>query len=156
MPRSIMIPTQSAGAPAPDDELRPVVMQHTKDIAALQQDVGEIRRSQGAMSDAMIAMRAEATQWRTNNDQKTASLQNSISDLAREIAVRNGVDQERNRQSNERTQALKRLSTWIGILCTILGLIGTTLFSSQTFDTAVWGYFHTHPKLESQSNALDK
>lgn len=158
-----MNPTRSGGTPAPDGELRPIVTQHTKDIAELRQDLGEIRRSQGAMSDAMIAMRAEAAQWRINNDQKTASLQASISDLARATAVRNGVDTERNRQSEEknrqsaeRTQALKRLSIWFSILTGLLGLIGTTLFSSQTFDTAVWGHFHTHPKIESQSNALNK
>lgn len=123
-----MTETQSGECVSADGDLRPTVDRHTQDIAELRQDVGDIKRSQNALRDEVIGMRAEGKQAET--------LRASISSLTREIAVRNGVDQERNRQSQERTQALKRLSIWVGIMTGILGLIGTTLFSSQTFDTA--------------------
>ncbi|OUJ06678.1 hypothetical protein, partial [Acetobacter sp. DsW_059] len=119
-------------APASDEDLRQIVRDHTQDIAQLRQDVGEIKLSQNNLRDEVIAMRAEGKQWRVNSDQKTESLQTSIDKLTREMAVRNGVEQERNRQSQERTQALRRLSLFFGMLCAILGLISTTLFSSQT------------------------
>ncbi|MCX2563330.1 hypothetical protein [Acetobacter thailandicus] len=149
-----MTEEQSGGsAPASDEDLRQIVRDHTQDIAQLRQDVGEIKLSQNNLRDEVIAMRAEGKQWRVNSDQKTESLQTSIDKLTREMAVRNGVEQERNRQSQERTQALRRLSLFFGMLCAILGLISTTLFSSQTFDTAFWGHFHLHPRTESHTHA---
>lgn len=148
-----MIEAQSGGSAAAGDDLRPTVERHTQDIAELRQDVGEIKRSQNELRDEVIGMRAEGKQWRASSDQQAETLRTSIASLTREIAVRNGVDQERNRQSQERTQALKRLSIWVGIMTGILGLIGTTLFSSQTFDTAFWGHFRTHPRIEAQANA---
>lgn len=148
-----MIEAQSGGSVVADGDLRPTVERHTQDIAELRQDVGDIKRSQNALRDEVIGMRAEGKQWRASSDQQAETLRTSIASLTREIAVRNGVDQERNRQSQERTQALKRLSIWVGIMTGILGLIGTTLFSSQTFDTAFWGHFRAHPKIEAQINA---
>lgn len=155
-----MTEEQSGGSVAADDDLRPTVERHTQDIAELRQDVGEIKRSQNELRDEVIGMRAEGKQWRASSDQQAETLRSSITSLTREMAVRNGVDQERNRQAEEsnrqsqlRTEALKRLSIWVGILTAILGLLGTTLFSSQTFDTAFWGHFRTHPRIEAQANA---
>lgn len=154
-----MTETQSDGNVAADGDLRPTVERHSQDIAELRQDMGEIKRSQNALRDEVIGMRAEGKQWRASSDQQAETLRTSIASLTREMAVRNGVDQERNRQAEEsnrqsqlRTEALKRLSIWIGIMTCILGLIGTTLFSSQTFDTAFWGHFRT-PHVEAQINA---
>ncbi|OUJ03207.1 hypothetical protein HK14_03365 [Acetobacter cibinongensis] len=146
--------TQSGvDAPAPEDDLRPIVAGHTHEIKLIHGRLVGLENGYSTLSREVAASRAEAQEWRRNSILRDQSFQGSIDSLTRELSVQNGVQQERNRQSGEKTEALKRVSILLGMICAVLTLISTTLFSSQTFDTAFWGHFRTRPHVEAQINA---
>lgn len=142
-----------ADGSASDGDLRSIVDGHTQSIDELRRDVANIQGSQKSLEENMIAMRAESQEWRRGSDRRDLDFRSSIDALTREIATSNGAEAERNRIKEDRTQLLKRAAVVIGILCTIGSAVGGTLFSSQTFDTAFWGHFRTHPHIEAQINA---
>lgn len=142
-----------ADGSASDDDLRSIVDGHTQSIDELRRDVANIQGSQKSLEENMIAMRAESQEWRRGSDRRDLDFRSSINALTREIATLNGAEAERNRIKEDRTLLLKRAAVVIGILCTIASAVGSTLLSSQTVDTAVFGHIHYRPKIESPANA---
>lgn len=155
-----MTQTQTGGNAAADDDLRPIVDGHTQEIRKLhgrldgvEGEVRSFKSGQDAMMERLISVEAQGQERERNRAQDRVQDRSALTSLAQQIAKLTGAQEERNRQSQERTQTLKRLSIWIGIMTGVLGMIGATLFSSQTFDTAFWGHFRTRPHIEAQINA---
>lgn len=144
-----MTAQQCAASSAADDDLRVIVDSHSRRLDGLEDDVGTLKAGQAATLERLISIEAQGQERERSRAEEARGVRSSIDGLTKQLAEHTGAQKRQNELKEEellkaQTKAakVKYWASLIGVCMAILGMLGGTLFSSQTVDNWLFGRVH--------------